>query len=125
VSRLSSGAYEYWGEATNAHGAVSEPSARVAVVVSATVWGLVERHPLIPVAVGLLLFLLIGMGFLVRRVRRRGIQEIGGESGEESVIATPSLQAVHITGEKIQTTSGKIPHATVSSGGVVRLGSFK
>jgi len=109
VLRLSPGIYEYWAQVNNVHGAVSQPTPHVGIPVSTTIWGLLGRHPIIPVFVVVLLLLIVGMVFVIRRAKQRPIDTDEGDGNEiEPTTIMPQ----------------KIPHAQVS-GGVVRLTSFE
>jgi hypothetical protein len=73
--RLSPGEYGVTARATAVSGGVSEDSARLSVTVSSSIFGILSRHPLIPIALLLLVFMGVVGIFIFWKIRSRESRE--------------------------------------------------
>lgn len=84
---LSPGSYSVAAVAMSGRGAISKESERLGITVSSSVWGLMSRHPLIPVGVLVLLFFAAAGLFFFRRMQGGDGEEYIDEAEEAYVPA--------------------------------------
>jgi len=92
---LSPGSYSVVAIATDARGATSKESERIGVTVSSSLWGLMSRHPLIPIGIlGLIFIAALGF-FMFRKMRADdGREFIDDEEPVTSYESTPTAREI-------------------------------
>jgi hypothetical protein len=109
---LSPGAYEVWGVARNAQGALSRESERIHIEVRPSFIGIMKRHPFIPLAVIVFFAFLFFMRVVLRRLRSgEGIFGVSDDIEDNEDDDDEALQSP--------------PVARPMSSGAVVLGAFK
>ncbi len=67
--KLQPGRYQVVALLSDARGAQSLPTQPIEFTVNPTIMGMIKRHPMVPVAVGGLIFLLLASWFIIRKIR--------------------------------------------------------
>ncbi len=82
TGNFSPGQYVLHAIQKDSRGAESAPTEQIIVTVDSTIWGMLERHPMIPYVLGVLLFIPFTLYFFLRRARH-GIDDSDDASEEE------------------------------------------
>lgn len=92
---LSPGSYSVVAIATDARGATSKESERIGVTVSSSLWGLMSRHPLIPIGIFGLIFIAVFGLFMFRKMRVGDPREfVDDEEPATSYEPTPATREI-------------------------------